>query len=125
MTAAGQVAGVTQLSFPVYVPTWLYLLMLLPLQLSARGVKFSCHFKCLPKTHALISSKSKGYFVCREAWHQLWGVNIGVKKMFVVGRMTTIPYFIAEPQPSALGSLSEAAAHTVGKLCHILRLNVQ
>ena len=89
------------------------------------AVKFSCHFKCLPQTHTLISSKSKCYFVCREEWQHLWGVNTGVKKMFAVGGMTTILYFIAEPQPRALGSFREAAAHRFVKLCHILKLNVQ
>lgn len=125
MTCVGQVAGVTQSSFPVHVKTRSYLFMLLPLQLSAMGFKFSCHFKCLPQTHTLISSKSKRYFVCREEWQHLWGVNTGVKKMFAVGGMTMILYFIAEPQPRALGSFREAAAHRFVKLCHILKLNVQ
>lgn len=123
MTTTGQVAGVTQLSFPVCVQAWVYLFVSLPLQLSAMGVKFSCHFKCLPKTHTLMSSKSKCYFVCREEWPQLWGVNTGVKKMLVVGRLATIPCFIAEPQPSTVGSFGKEAAHGFMKLCHIFKLN--
>lgn len=55
-----------------------------------------------------------------------WGVNlILVKKMFVVGGMTTVSYLIAKQQLSTLGSSRQAEIHTSGKLCHILKLNIQ
>lgn len=40
-------------------------------------------------------------------------------------RMTTISYFIAKQQPSALGSRRKAEIHKSLKLCHILKLNIQ
>lgn len=38
-------------------------------------------------------------------------ILILIKKMFVVGGMTTIPYFIAQQQLSALGSFRQAEIH--------------
>lgn len=40
-------------------------------------------------------------------------------------RMTTVSYFIAKQQPSALGSLRKAEIHKSLKLCHILKLKIQ